>query len=241
MSSILKRHVLIEGSPSASKKSKVEPVPLTSKAKKALARRLRRINNGVLKTDRLVAQRALLRAQPYDSVYRPLFYEVQVKKKYFCLLHAVNNALGRAEITVRDVERDRTDPRRAERPAGGPSGFWDEDFFLHFLQQKCGLDIWRIHLTDHDGNPATKVDAFTTLNPEWRQHRYLVFLQYPHKDPKKGGGYPVDKITIAGHAVALVDGHVLDSDTDFEGKYYPLEHYPLRDTIKTIYKIAKRC
>lgn len=241
MSSNLKRIVTADDVDPVLKKSRVEP--LSRKAKKALARRMRRINKGVLKTDQAVAQRALLRAQPHVSVYRPSFYEVQVKKKYFCLLHAVHNALGSTDITVKDVERDRTDPRiqRTTRPAGGPSGFWDDDFFLHFLQRKGSIELKRVHLTGHDGNPVTMAETFIAQNPDWKQQRFLVFLQYPHKDPKKGGGYPIDKITIAGHAVAIVDGYVLDSDTDFDGKFYPLETYPLRDTIKTIYKISKRC
>jgi len=222
------------------KKARKEASPKTP-TKKASPKAIKRLTDGLERTNQKIAERAKLRAQPYESKYIPVFYETQTSDKsmYWCLLHAIHNVLGSADITVQDVEKSRTDPRRAKRPSGGPTGFWDETFFLRFLQQQCELNIEVIRLPGHSG-PASKVTEFTTQCPDWKDNRYFVLLRYNHKHPKKGGGYPVDKITIAGHAVAIVDGHVLDSDADFDGKYYPLEEYPYNDTIYAIYKITKR-
>lgn len=222
------------------KKQCQEPTVLTRNMRRGRARRIKRINKGLVRTNTAVARRAESRSENYTSKYHPAFYEEQKKGKYWCLLHAVHNALGDSSISAIDVETDRKDPKRSVRPAGGMSGFWDVPFFLRFLQHKCKLSVRHVRLRDHDGKLSTKIEPFITQNPDWRSHRYILLLQYDHKDPKKGGGdYPPDKIIVAGHAVALVDGYVLDSDTDFIGKFYPLEEYPLRDTIKSIYKIAK--
>lgn len=159
---------------------------------------------------------------------------------HWCLLHAIHNVLGNADITAAAVEKSRTKSSRKERPSGGPTGFWDVVFFLRFLQQECGLNIQAVRLAEHSGDSRSKVATFIHQVPDWREHRYLVLLRYTHKVPKKGGGFDMYSATTAGHAVALVDGHILDSDDDFVGKYYPLEDYPLNDTIHALYKITKR-
>ena len=169
----------------------------------------------------------------------PSFYERQ-SKGYRCLLHAAHNVLGTdAMPTVETIEEARK--MDTAKRGGGSGGFWDEGMFMQHLQRHCGADVELIKISGHSGNPKTKLEAFMEQYPDWKSKRYLLILSYDHKRKKKGSNeYPLDFIIIAGHAVALVDGHILDSDDDFNGKFYPLQEYPLNDTIITIYEVSRR-
>jgi hypothetical protein len=199
------------------------------------SRSISRCTNGNARTNRTIEERKQRLKAPYFGSFFPApgSFEPCTKNKAWCQIHAVNNALGYAYVTMKGIEAFRRKQKNNGVGLGGQSGFWKRPFFLRAIQQKYGIGLESAKLGTDGKNPQF-LQILEQKNPDWRQKSFLVYLQYDTKDKEKGK-FPILRQEVK-HAVALRDGHILDSD--ISDKFYTLEDYPLLNTITALYIIT---
>lgn len=200
------------------------------KTSKVSKRAIKRITNGNSRTNDKI--RALKAAwSTANSISPPPgFMEPAERGKYWCQMHAINNCLGYALVTMEAIE----DARRKSKtpvPTGGPSGFWHRPFFLDTLQTRFKLRLQRAKIVT--GTDPQFMKILADKIPSWQELRFFVYLQYDTK-------YNLSKTERSEvlHAVAIRDGLVYDAD--YGDRVFPLADYPLRFAITTLYTITAR-
>lgn len=200
------------------------------KATKVSKRAIKRITNGNHRTnDKIRALKSAWRTANSISP-PPGFMEPAARGKYWCQIHAINNCLGYALVTMEAIE-DARGKSKAPVPIGGPSGFWHRPFFLETLQTRFKLRLQRAKIVT--GTDPYFMKILADKIPLWQELRFLAYLQYYTK-------HSLAKIEQAEvwHAVAIRDGLVYDAD--YADRVFPLTDYPLRSAITTLYIITSQ-
>lgn len=205
------------------------PKKASSKTNKISARAIKRYTCGNERTNSLVRSRKEAWKSPAAISPVPGFMEKAEPNMLWCQLHAINNCLGHALVTMKDVEKARLAEKVPVK--GGPKGLWDREFFFKTLCNTYGLRVTRSRI-GVNGTHAQFMEKLEGKHPGWKELRWIAYLDYDTKHNLSS----TDRQGVS-HAVAIRDGLVYDAD--HADRVFSLADYPLRDTIAALYIVTR--
>ena len=193
----------------------------------------RRIETAIIKTNKALQLRARRIQCMKDAVCSRKFAYFEKQVKMHCQLHAINNALQRQILTVKDVEKVRkrllstTRTKGNLKPKGGESGSWEKHFLFQAFIAKGGT-IKRARLGVDGSQPLKFLENIA------KQHSSKCFIMYVHYFNKTINKARQTTLTEVKHCVAYREGCIIDSVLL---KAVGISDYPYLPEIKTVYEL----